>query len=171
MRFNPAPGWPPPPDGWIPPQGWQPPPDWPPAPPGWSVLVDDGENGHLNDEAENGTFEAGRTRPWYKKKRYLIPSGTLVAILAIAALSGDPDEPPPTSAVVEASAAATKALLTGEIASVVADTGIDADELTAISAGIFGFTMANVELSLAGEVDPEKAWAISSRDAIAHLAD
>src|SRR5690554_4675403 len=102
MRFNPAPGGPPAPDGWNPPQGWQPPPDWPPAPPGWAVLVDDAENGHLDDEEENGTFEAGASRPWYKKKRYLIPSGTLVAILAIAALTGDPDEPPPTSTAVEA---------------------------------------------------------------------
>lgn len=71
--------------------------------------------------------------------------------------------------MVEASAAATKALLTAEIASVIADAGIDADELTAISTGIFGFTMANIELSLAGEIEPEKAWAISCRDAIAHL--
>ncbi len=72
--------------------------------------------------------------------------------------------------VVEASAAATKALLTAEIAQVVADAGIAADELLAISAGIFGFTMANVELSLAGEIDPETAWSISCRGAIAHLS-
>lgn len=71
---------------------------------------------------------------------------------------------------VEASAAATKALLTAEIAGVVADAGISADELTAISAGIFGFTMANVELSLDNEIDPETAWSISSRDAVAHLS-
>ncbi len=51
--FNPAPGWPPVPPGWVPPAGWQPPPDWPPAPPGWqfwvqppapSVLVQRGAN-------------------------------------------------------------------------------------------------------------------------------
>lgn len=41
MRFNPAPGWPPPPPGWTPPDGWQPDPSWPPAPPGWSFWVDD----------------------------------------------------------------------------------------------------------------------------------
>jgi hypothetical protein len=34
-RFNPAPGWPPPPSGWIPPAGWRPDPSWQPAPPGW----------------------------------------------------------------------------------------------------------------------------------------
>lgn len=34
-RFNPPPGWPAPPPGWIPPPGWAPPPYLPPAPPGW----------------------------------------------------------------------------------------------------------------------------------------
>ncbi len=34
-RFNPPPGWPPAPPGWVPPPGWEPDPDWPPAPPGW----------------------------------------------------------------------------------------------------------------------------------------
>lgn len=40
-RFNPAPGWPPIPDGWTPPPGWAPDPNWPPAPPGWQFWVDD----------------------------------------------------------------------------------------------------------------------------------
>lgn len=35
MEFNPAPGWPSPPSGWVPPAGWQPDPSWPSAPPGW----------------------------------------------------------------------------------------------------------------------------------------
>lgn len=34
-RFNPPPGWPQPPKGWLPPPGWQPNPSWPPAPPRW----------------------------------------------------------------------------------------------------------------------------------------
>lgn len=34
-RFNAAPGWPDPPQGWVPPPGFQPDPSWPPAPPGW----------------------------------------------------------------------------------------------------------------------------------------
>jgi hypothetical protein len=38
-RFNPAPGWPPPPEGWLPPEGWVPPEDWPEAPAGWNFLV------------------------------------------------------------------------------------------------------------------------------------
>src|SRR5215469_4758053 len=42
LRFNPAPGWPPPPPGFVPPPHWQPDPSWPPAPPGWQIWVDDG---------------------------------------------------------------------------------------------------------------------------------
>jgi Domain of unknown function (DUF4190)/Septum formation len=41
LRFNPAPGWPPPPPGFVPPPHWQPDPSWPPAPPGWQLWVDD----------------------------------------------------------------------------------------------------------------------------------
>ena len=40
-RFNPAPGWPAPPAGFVPPPHWQPDPSWPPAPPGWQLWVDD----------------------------------------------------------------------------------------------------------------------------------
>ena len=39
MRFNPPPGWPPAPEGWVPPLGWTPDPSWPPAPAGWTFLV------------------------------------------------------------------------------------------------------------------------------------
>ncbi|AGL18434.1 SHOCT domain-containing protein [Actinoplanes sp. N902-109] len=37
VRFNPPPGWPPAPDGWLPPAGWRPDPSWPPPPPGWPL--------------------------------------------------------------------------------------------------------------------------------------
>ncbi|MGO1318000.1 MAG: hypothetical protein ACTMIR_13325 [Cellulomonadaceae bacterium] len=40
-RFNPAPGWPPTPQGWTPPPGWQPDPSWPAAPAGWQFWVED----------------------------------------------------------------------------------------------------------------------------------
>jgi hypothetical protein len=33
--FNPPPGWPPPPAGWVPPPGWQPDPPWRLPPSGW----------------------------------------------------------------------------------------------------------------------------------------
>jgi Septum formation len=41
MRFDPPPGWPAPPAGFVPPPGWQPDPSWPPPPPGWRLWVDD----------------------------------------------------------------------------------------------------------------------------------
>ena len=40
-RFNPPPGWPQPPAGWVPPAGWQPDPSWPAPPAGWPFWVDD----------------------------------------------------------------------------------------------------------------------------------
>jgi hypothetical protein len=41
LRFNPPPGWPPAPPGFVPPPGWQPDPSWPPPPPGWQLWVPD----------------------------------------------------------------------------------------------------------------------------------
>jgi hypothetical protein len=41
VTFNPPPGWPKPPVGWIPPAGWTPDPSWPAAPRGWLLWVDD----------------------------------------------------------------------------------------------------------------------------------
>jgi len=41
MRFNPPPGWPPAPPGWVPPPGWQPDPSWPDPPPGWNLCIED----------------------------------------------------------------------------------------------------------------------------------
>jgi AcrR family transcriptional regulator len=70
---------------------------------------------------------------------------------------------------IEANAVAARALLTSEIAQVVADAGVSADELTAASAGILGFTLANVELALAGELDAETAWSTTSRYAASQL--
>jgi hypothetical protein len=40
-RFNPPPGWPSAPAGWVPPPGWQPDPSWPEPPAGWQLWVDD----------------------------------------------------------------------------------------------------------------------------------
>jgi hypothetical protein len=39
-RFNPPPGWPPAPAGWVAPPGWQPDPSWPEPPPGWQLWVE-----------------------------------------------------------------------------------------------------------------------------------
>lgn len=38
--FNPPPGWPRPPEGWMPDPGWKPEPAWPLPPKGWNLLVD-----------------------------------------------------------------------------------------------------------------------------------
>jgi hypothetical protein len=39
-RFNPPPGWPPAPAGWVAPPGWQPDRSWPEPPPGWQLWVE-----------------------------------------------------------------------------------------------------------------------------------
>jgi hypothetical protein len=39
LRFNPPPGWPPPPQGWVPPAGWTPDPTWPAPPAGWNLWL------------------------------------------------------------------------------------------------------------------------------------
>ena len=39
-RFNPPPGWPPAPAGWVAPPGWQPDPTWPEPPPGWQLWAE-----------------------------------------------------------------------------------------------------------------------------------
>jgi hypothetical protein len=65
-RFNPAPGWPPPPPGFVPPPHWQPDPSWPPAPPGWQLWVDDGAPDQGGIPARPGEFGtgAGNAPPW-----------------------------------------------------------------------------------------------------------
>jgi hypothetical protein len=45
LVFNPAPGWPKPPAGWVPPKGWAPDPSWPPAPPGWQLWISQSDGG------------------------------------------------------------------------------------------------------------------------------
>jgi hypothetical protein len=41
LRFNPPPGWPTPPQGFVPDPGWQPDPSWPAVPPGWQFWAPD----------------------------------------------------------------------------------------------------------------------------------
>ena len=40
-KFNPPPGWPRPPSGWVPPPGWRPRRTWPQAPDGWKFWVEE----------------------------------------------------------------------------------------------------------------------------------
>ncbi|KAA9136204.1 DUF4041 domain-containing protein [Microbacterium caowuchunii] len=42
LTFNPPPGWPKPPAGWIPPAGWKPDPAWPEPPAGWVLWLSPG---------------------------------------------------------------------------------------------------------------------------------
>ena len=44
LVFNPPPGWPKPPDGWVPPKGWTPDPAWPDPPEGWQLWLSDDLN-------------------------------------------------------------------------------------------------------------------------------
>ena len=66
LMFNPPPGWPKPPKGWMPPKGWKPDPGWPEPPPGWQLWIKDPvavdrpnevlhppPNGHLELPAES----------------------------------------------------------------------------------------------------------------------
>jgi hypothetical protein len=39
LIFNPPPGWPKPPTGWVPPRGWTPDPAWPSPPDGWQLWI------------------------------------------------------------------------------------------------------------------------------------
>lgn len=55
-KFNPAPGWPIPPKGWVPPEGWRPEPTWPAAPQGWDFWIPVADTG--NDKADSAPFEA-----------------------------------------------------------------------------------------------------------------
>jgi hypothetical protein len=44
LTFNPPPGWPQPPEGWIPPKGWSPDPNWPNPPEGWKLWIPKGND-------------------------------------------------------------------------------------------------------------------------------
>ena len=54
--FNPPPGWPKPPEGWVPPKGWTPDPSWPPLPEGWQLwLPADAEAATATSAAEDAS--------------------------------------------------------------------------------------------------------------------
>jgi len=60
-KFNPPPGWPAPPDGWIPPKDWTPDPAWPAAPDGWQLWVIDREPRHeSSDVGVSASTEQGQ---------------------------------------------------------------------------------------------------------------
>lgn len=72
LRFNPAPGWPAPPEGWEPPDDWGPDPAWPAAPEGWTFWV---------EEADEPTAPPTETAPTFYWSNATLP--------------GAPSAPPP----------------------------------------------------------------------------
>jgi hypothetical protein len=64
---------------------------------------------------------------------------------------------------------AARAPLAGEIAALVASHRGSADEVLLASTGILGCALANIEQVLAGAVDGESAWRVTSELALAYL--
>jgi AcrR family transcriptional regulator len=71
---------------------------------------------------------------------------------------------------VEEASAVTRAQLSAELAALMASSGMDADELVAVSSGILGFVLANVDLVLAEQIDAETAWRVSTAYATAAVS-
>lgn len=64
LVFNPPPGWPKPPDGWVPPAGWAPDPSWPDLPDGWHLWLPGGADaGAVVPTAEDRPAEPLTTSP------------------------------------------------------------------------------------------------------------
>jgi AcrR family transcriptional regulator len=70
---------------------------------------------------------------------------------------------------VEASAIATRVQIASELASVMANSDGSPDELLAASTGLLGFALANVELCLGGQIDPETAWRVTCTYALSQF--
>ena len=62
---------------------------------------------------------------------------------------------------VEASAIATRVQIAAELAALMAASGLPAEDLVAASSGLLGFALANVELCLSGQLEPEVAWRVT----------
>jgi putative oligomerization/nucleic acid binding protein len=76
QRFNPAPGWPAAPAGWLPASDWRPDASWPPAPPGWSLVVEIPPPDHLSGISLEATYLGGLPAfPERKDGRYAIDEG------------------------------------------------------------------------------------------------
>lgn len=61
--FNPPPGWPKPPAGWIPPTGWTPDPTWPEPPAGWQLWLSDNPDEQAPAEPVVDTPDQGESAP------------------------------------------------------------------------------------------------------------
>jgi AcrR family transcriptional regulator len=72
---------------------------------------------------------------------------------------------------VEAAAIATRAQFTSDLTALLAGSASPPDELLAASSGILGFALANVDLCLAGQLEPEVAWRVTVEYCTAKLDD
>lgn len=61
LAFNPPPGWPKPPNGWVPPAGWNPDPSWPEPPAGWQLWVPTDSAASAPPAAETATDASADT--------------------------------------------------------------------------------------------------------------
>ena len=66
--------------------------------------------------------------------------------------------------------ATTEVIDSAEVAGIVADTAATAEELATTAAGILGFALANVELTLAGQASAQTAWEVCCRFATSQMA-
>jgi AcrR family transcriptional regulator len=69
------------------------------------------------------------------------------------AVSHEPD--------VESAALTARTKIAGELAAVLAESDLPPDDVVAASSGILGFALSNVELCLAGRLEPEHAWQVT----------
>jgi len=88
MRFNPPPGWPQPPAGWVPPPGWTPDPAWPQLPEGWKLWLPD-DNTPADDTPESESDPASTVKP--------SPLGEVPVQPAVPAAPSEPEMPPSTA--------------------------------------------------------------------------
>ena len=75
LRFNPPPGWPAVPNGWVPGPDWRPDPSWPPAPEGWQWMVTVPDPVPQTDsDIPAATLTSTPTSEWFNGR--LIPATT-----------------------------------------------------------------------------------------------
>jgi hypothetical protein len=100
VRYNPPPGWPPPPRGWTPPPDWEPDPSWPAPPPGWRLWVPPAwfERTRVVVGALVLFFPLGLVlvwlrADWSRARRGWITAGVAAAVLIGTAACASPEPP------------------------------------------------------------------------------
>ena len=61
--------------------------------------------------------------------------------------------------------------IASELATLMAGSGLPADDLVSASSGMLGFALANVELCITGQVDAETAWRVTCEYATSRFTD